>query len=138
MFRQAADGAAPDTTRRSSPRAGKPRRDVSAKGKTNDATQVGAAAGQPDEAAEATFQSLREWRANVARDRGVPAYVIFHDSTLRAMATSRPATLDDLRGVSGVGDAKLEAFGPAVLGIVGDSKPDPAAESLAGLADSPI
>jgi ATP-dependent DNA helicase RecQ len=64
------------------------------------------------------FQTLREWRRSEADERGVPPYIIFSDRTLREIARARPATLTQLREVYGVGDAKLEAFGSAVLAVV--------------------
>jgi len=67
----------------------------------------------PDAAAR--FAELRAWRAAVARDHGVPAYVIFHDATLREIALAAPASLDDLVQVNGVGARKLEAYGAAIL-----------------------
>jgi ATP-dependent DNA helicase RecQ len=66
----------------------------------------------------ALFQTLREWRRSEADERGVPPYIIFSDRTLREIARARPATLSQLRDVYGVGDAKLEAFGSAVLAVV--------------------
>jgi ATP-dependent DNA helicase RecQ len=65
--------------------------------------------------AEPLFERLRAWRAGVAREQGVPAYVIFHDATLRAIAALRPASLAELGTVSGVGQAKLSRFGQQVL-----------------------
>jgi ATP-dependent DNA helicase RecQ len=65
--------------------------------------------------AEPVFERLRAWRAGVAREQGVPAYVIFHDATLRAIAALRPTTLADLGTVSGVGQAKLTRFGQQIL-----------------------
>ena len=64
------------------------------------------------------FEALRRWRRAEAEQRGVPPYVIFSDRTLREVASTRPATLLDLRGIYGIGDAKLEAFGRAVLQVV--------------------
>lgn len=66
-------------------------------------------------AAADAFERLRAWRAEVAKARGVPAYVIFHDETLRAIATAQPATLGELRGISGVGEKKLEHYGAELL-----------------------
>jgi len=66
----------------------------------------------------ALFQTLREWRRSEADERGVPPYIIFSDRTLREIARARPATLTQLREVYGVGDAKLEAFGSAVLAVL--------------------
>ena len=70
----------------------------------------------PDAAAR--FESLRQWRSDAARTQGVPAYVIFHDSTLREIALQRPTDLDMLAAISGVGAGKLERYGPAVLDAV--------------------
>jgi ATP-dependent DNA helicase RecQ len=64
------------------------------------------------------FDKLRAWRAEAARSHGVPAYVIFHDATLAEIARARPASLDALRGISGVGARKLEAYGADILGLV--------------------
>ncbi|MDO8106020.1 DNA helicase RecQ [Isoptericola sp. b441] len=64
------------------------------------------------------FERLRTWRAQVAKEQGVPAYVVFHDATLRAMAQARPTSLDQLAGVSGVGAAKLDRYGERVLEVL--------------------
>jgi ATP-dependent DNA helicase RecQ len=61
------------------------------------------------------FDRLRAWRAETAKARNVPAYVIFHDATLREIAIARPASLADLTRISGIGDRKLEAYGAAIL-----------------------
>ncbi|KGM56620.1 ATP-dependent DNA helicase RecQ [Lysobacter arseniciresistens ZS79] len=61
------------------------------------------------------FDALREWRAATAREQNVPAYVIFHDATLRAIAEADPGDLDDLAGIAGIGGTKLERYGEAVL-----------------------
>ena len=63
----------------------------------------------------ALFDALRTWRREEAQERGVPPYIIFSDRTLRELARVRPTTLYELRGVYGIGDAKLEAFGEAVV-----------------------
>ena len=68
----------------------------------------------PAEAAP-IFERLRAWRAGVAKEQGVPAYVIFHDATLRAIATELPATLTALSSVNGVGDTKLARYGQQIL-----------------------
>ena len=67
---------------------------------------------------ETMFEALREWRLGEARTRGVPPYVVFHDSTLKAIAAKRPATLDELAAISGVGAMKLETYGEAVLSVI--------------------
>jgi ATP-dependent DNA helicase RecQ len=67
------------------------------------------------EAAVPVFEQLRAWRAATAREQGVPAYVIFHDATLRQIATERPATLAELGTISGVGENKLAKYGQQIL-----------------------
>jgi len=64
------------------------------------------------------FDRLRQWRADTARERNVPAYVIFHDATLQEIAVRKPATLEALGTVSGIGDRKLEAYGPALIELL--------------------
>ena len=61
------------------------------------------------------FEALRKWRRAEAEHRGVPPYVIFGDKTLRELARLRPTTLVELRGIYGIGDAKLEAFGDTLV-----------------------
>ncbi len=61
---------------------------------------------------------LRTWRSNIARERGVPAYVVLHDSTIDGIVRTWPTTLDELRGVSGIGDKKLEHYGDELLRLV--------------------
>ena len=68
--------------------------------------------------ADPLFDALREKRRSLAAEAGVPAYVIFHDSTLREIAEARPATLAELARVNGVGQAKLERYGEAMLAAV--------------------
>lgn len=64
------------------------------------------------------FDALRTWRSEQAREDGVPAYVVFPDTTLRAIASLRPGSHDELAGIKGVGPAKLERYGLAVLSVV--------------------
>jgi ATP-dependent DNA helicase RecQ len=64
------------------------------------------------------FEALRAWRAGVAKELGVPAYIVFGDATLRALAERRPGSLADLDGVSGIGAKKREAYGEAVLQVI--------------------
>ncbi|ODU57532.1 MAG: ATP-dependent DNA helicase RecQ [Comamonadaceae bacterium SCN 68-20] len=68
--------------------------------------------------AQVRFINLKAWRAEVARAHNLPAYVIFHDATLAAIAERNPATLEDLQGISGMGAKKLEAYGAEVLRVV--------------------
>jgi ATP-dependent DNA helicase RecQ len=69
--------------------------------------------------ADPLFDALRETRRTLAASQGVPPYVIFHDSTLREIAAARPSSLQDLSRVQGVGAAKLERYGAAMLETVG-------------------
>ena len=64
------------------------------------------------------FAKLRAWRKTAADATGVPAYVVFHDATLREICESNPGSLDDLARVPGVGPTKLERYGPAVLEVL--------------------
>ncbi|MEM7766478.1 MAG: DNA helicase RecQ [Pseudomonadota bacterium] len=64
------------------------------------------------------FEALRTWRLDQAREKGVPPYVIFHDKTLAAIASARPASTDALRSVSGVGEKKAALYGDAVAELV--------------------
>jgi ATP-dependent DNA helicase RecQ len=76
------------------------------------------AAGLTD-AGQTRFAALKAWRGEVARAHNLPAYVIFHDATLAAIAALAPRTLDDLQGISGMGAKKLEAYGVEVLRVLG-------------------
>jgi ATP-dependent DNA helicase RecQ len=69
-------------------------------------------------AAQELFERLRAWRVEAARRHGVPAYVIFHDATLREIARLRPSSIETLRGISGIGARKLEAYGEDIVGLV--------------------
>ncbi|MDE2614146.1 MAG: DNA helicase RecQ [Burkholderiales bacterium] len=67
---------------------------------------------------QACFAQLKAWRAEVARAHNVPAYVVFHDSTLAQMARERPATLAALAGIAGVGAKKLERYGAEIVRLL--------------------
>ncbi|AHG63108.1 DNA helicase RecQ [Advenella mimigardefordensis] len=69
-------------------------------------------------AAQARFESLRQWRRDIAKEHGVPAYVIFKDDTLAQIAEQEPSTLDDLAAVNGVGQHKLDTYGEAILNFL--------------------
>ncbi len=77
-----------------------------------------AAAEALDEGDRGLFEALRAWRAQTAREQGVPAYVVFGDATLRALAEHRPSRAEDLVGISGIGEKKREAYGEAVLEVI--------------------
>ncbi len=72
-----------------------------------------------DEDALQRFTDLKAWRAEVAKEHNLPAYVVFHDATLAEMARSLPGTLDELGEISGVGVKKLEAYGQEILRVLG-------------------
>jgi ATP-dependent DNA helicase RecQ len=92
-------------------------------GSAGGASAVGGAAGRPAAVelppeAEPVFERLRAWRTSVAKELGMPPYVIFHDATLRLIAASPPATLTELAGVNGVGATKLDKYGQAILDVL--------------------
>ena len=68
---------------------------------------------------ETLVAALRNWRREQARLQGVPPYVVFHDRTLLELAARRPTSLDELAGVGGIGAAKLERYGEALLAVLG-------------------
>jgi ATP-dependent DNA helicase RecQ len=97
----------------------KPKRAATVRAKAGSAAGGGAAVAQLSGEDEALFQKLRAWRGATAKELGLPAYVIFHDATLRQIATARPGSLAGLAGISGVGESKLAKYGPGVLGVLG-------------------
>ncbi len=70
------------------------------------------------EALQPVFESLRAWRASAAKEQGVPAYVIFHDATLRELAQRHPSSLGELSTVTGVGESKLAKYGEQLLEVL--------------------
>ncbi|MER7765133.1 DNA helicase RecQ [Streptomyces sp. NPDC097619] len=80
------------------------------------------------------FEALRAWRAATAKEQGVPAYVVFHDATLREIATLRPGTVEELSSVGGVGEAKLAKYGEGVLAALGEAAGGAAPEAPAAPA----
>jgi len=64
------------------------------------------------------LEALKTWRANAARAAKVPAYVIFHDTTLAAVAEARPASADELLALPGLGPVKVSRYGDALLAVV--------------------
>jgi ATP-dependent DNA helicase RecQ len=77
----------------------------------------GAAVGPDDP----TFERLRSWRADRSKADGVPAYVVLHDATLRELVATRPTSENELAAVKGLGPAKLERYGEAILTVLGSS-----------------
>ena len=76
--------------------------------------------------AEPVFEKLRAWRAAVAKEQGMPAYVIFHDATLRQIAASPPSTLAGLAAINGVGETKLARYGQQILDVLAQTAPEQA------------
>ena len=99
------------------PAARAPRRRTS---KVLAAAASAAAAGPAD---PARIEALREWRRAEATRRAVPAYVVLHDRTLAALAAARPSNLSDLAAIPGIGPAKLEAYGRAILDLLNGAAP---------------
>ncbi|CAM5383223.1 MULTISPECIES: DNA helicase RecQ [Streptomyces] len=96
-----------------------------------------AAADLPEELRPA-FEALRAWRAEQAREQGVPAYVIFHDATLREIVTVWPTSVEQLGGIGGVGEKKRATYGEGVVEVLaGLSAPGEAAPGAAVEAQAP-
>ena len=64
------------------------------------------------------FEALRAWRAEQAKEQGVPAYIVFGDATLRALAEHRPTSVADLDGITGIGAKKRDGYGEGVLAVI--------------------
>jgi len=82
-------------------------------------SKIAAADIELDDQGQALFEALRTWRLEVARKEKVPPYVVGSDRTLREIALMRPANDSDLALVHGIGPAKIEKYGEAILGVVG-------------------
>ena len=80
--------------------------------------------------AQARFHALKAWRAEVAREHNLPAYVIFHDATLALIAERVPQNVGELQGISGIGEKKLAAYGQQVLRVCGQPLEQEAVHSL--------
>jgi ATP-dependent DNA helicase RecQ len=72
------------------------------------------------DADSALLERLRQWRSDQAREQSLPAYVIFHDATLSAIASARPLDIDGLFTIHGIGATKLQRYGPALLTLLRD------------------
>ena len=70
------------------------------------------------ETSNSLLDKLREWRRALAAEHKVPPYVIFHDATLLAIASAKPANENELGALSGIGEKKLERFGDAILKLL--------------------
>lgn len=82
------------------------------------ARKTGGRAGGANPVGDPLFDALRALRRDLAAEAGVPPYVIFHDATLREMATTRPSTLTEMGNIGGVGAKKLEAYGDTFLSVI--------------------
>jgi ATP-dependent DNA helicase RecQ len=82
----------------------------------------GSAPSPLDAVQQARFEALKAWRSSVARERNLPAYVVFHDATLSEMARRKPRSLDELRTISGVGEKKIEVYGAEILGVLDERR----------------
>ncbi|WP_431042341.1 ATP-dependent DNA helicase UvrD2 [Streptomyces sp. P1-3] len=93
----------------------------------------------PSELDEGLYERLRDWRAERARELGQPAYCVFTDKTLLAIAEAVPGTAPELSGISGVGRRKLDAFGAEVLALCAGADParDPLGDLSEGARDTP-
>ncbi|CAL9565837.1 DNA helicase RecQ [Streptomyces sp. enrichment culture] len=96
-----------------------PEKPARASAKSGGGKKKGAPVDLPEEALP-VFERLRAWRAATAKEQGVPAYVVFHDATLREIAVAPPATLAELGAVSGVGENKLAKYGQSLLDALAD------------------
>ncbi|MDO9195630.1 MAG: DNA helicase RecQ [Rhodoferax sp.] len=88
------------------------------KAKRGTTTAVAKAPASLDAGGQNRYLALKAWRAEVAKEHNLPAYVIFHDATLAAIAERAPQSLDDLQGISGIGAKKLDAYGQEVLRVM--------------------
>ncbi|MGO4756544.1 HRDC domain-containing protein, partial [Streptomyces sp. 2MCAF27] len=103
--------------RREPERAARAAKSSSSSAKSGKSGRAAAPVDLPPEAVP-LFERLRAWRGATAKEQGVPAYVIFHDATLRQIATLSPGTLAELGAVSGVGENKLAKYGEQILETV--------------------
>ena len=95
------------------------RRTAPRKGKSATVRRKAGSDGMPA-ADTAILERLRAWRSEQAREQSVPAYVIFHDATLSAIASAHPRDLADLASIHGIGAKKLERYGPALMALLRD------------------
>ncbi len=114
------DGLLPGRGTRSSDRPGAGRSGTGRDGRGGRGGR-GASQGAADAADDPLFARLRTWRLATAKEQGVPAYVVFSDATLQAIAARRPGELAELAGVPGVGAVKLDRYGAAVLELCAEA-----------------
>ena len=109
---------APEPRKRASRGARTGIRALAAAGVTAQSNGAGVVDGMGTALNEGVYQALRAWRLQVAREHDVPAYTVFHDATLQEIARRLPRSREALRGISGVGEAKLSRYGAALLALV--------------------
>jgi DNA helicase-2/ATP-dependent DNA helicase PcrA len=100
--------------------AGKVPGKVSGRGTVRRTGRVGGALADLSEPQRELFDALKQWRAGVARASSVPAYVVFHDTALEAIAHDQPRTPAALLSVAGVGPVKVNRYGDGILAVVAD------------------
>ncbi len=86
--------------------------------------KTGRAASALSPSDEELFERLRAFRRGIADKKGIPPYVIFHDSVLVEMSAAKPRVLDDLRGIKGIGEKKLEKYGQLFLDVIKETQPE--------------
>jgi DNA helicase-2/ATP-dependent DNA helicase PcrA len=92
--------------------------------------RVGRCEGCPATYDEELFEALREWRSRTAKADSVPAYVVFTDLTLQAIAETRPGSEQALLAINGIGKAKVEKYATPVLALVAGERPADGLEIL--------
>ncbi|MCX4675037.1 DNA helicase RecQ [Streptomyces sp. NBC_01433] len=102
-----------------------PKKPTSRSTKSERTSKAAAAVAELPESAVPVFEALRAWRGATAKEQGVPAYVIFHDATLREIAVLRPGSSAELGGISGLGEKKLATYGEGVLAVLAELGPAP-------------
>ena len=111
-------------------RLGVPAPPAARKKKKSKALKKESACGLPPD--EAIFERLRLLRRLIAAKAGVPPYVVFHDSVLLEMSAAKPVIPADLRGIKGIGDRKLERYGPIFLAVIAGQSPEEAVKEFPG------
>ncbi|GDY13919.1 ATP-dependent DNA helicase RecQ [Planctomycetota bacterium] len=123
------------TVRLGTAAASRPKKDSREQQRRSGKSAVPAAASALDAAGRDAFDRLRAWRRRVADQLGVPPYVVFHDSVLHGLAGLRPATVEQLLAVKGIGEAKAKRYGAAVLAVLA-GRDTAAAARLVGAGDT--
>ncbi|MER5987188.1 DNA helicase RecQ [Streptomyces sp. NPDC001787] len=115
-----------------------PKKPTSRSTKSERSSKAAAAVAELPESAVPVFEALRAWRGATAKEQGVPAYVIFHDATLREIAVLRPGSPAELGSISGLGEKKLATYGEGVLAVLAELGPAPAEPEPASPAPAAV